>query len=133
MSVRVIVFVLVAGAVLAAPASAENLKIQKDWRGEIGEEKAKEIGETLIVVNQKAWEKFWKSVKPKDKVPAVDFEKQAVLVMAGRKLKISSLDLSNGDVMPDASGTFDGAIEFHAVAFERKGVKSVWKKALPRE
>lgn len=132
MFVRVVPFVVVLGLALAAPTSAENLKIQKEWKGEIDAKVKKEVSDGLIIADQKAWEKFWKSVKPKEKVPEVDFKTQVVFVMAGAKINISSLDLNGGDVMPDASAAFDGADTFHAVAFERKNVKSVWKKALPK-
>src|SRR5687768_11865972 len=113
MFVRAIAVALVMGAALAAPAPAEDLKIQKSWKGEIDEKAAGDVGEALVIVNQKEWEKFWKKVKPKEKTPAVDFAKQAVLVLAGADIKINQLELNDGDVRPDATAAFSGAKTFH--------------------
>jgi hypothetical protein len=131
--VRILSLVVLATLAWAAQSGAEKLDIKKSWRGEIGVDAAKTVGEALVIVKQEAWEKFWKSLKRKDKAPAVDFKTQAVLVMSKPGITINFLDLNDGDIRPDADATFDGEPMFHAVVFERKGIKSVWRKALPAD
>ena len=52
----------------------------KSWKGQVPLERRKEAPPTGYVANRGAWEKLWKAYRSAEAVPALDFQKELVLV-----------------------------------------------------
>jgi hypothetical protein len=123
--------------VLASAALAEKVKVKpvKEWKCSVADVKLKKDAPSVIT-SQKELEKVWKSWKVEGKAPAVDFEKEIVVVTTGDGSKLSlSLTLDDkGNLQVLALATRDLAEGFRYViaTVSRKGVKSVDGKTLPK-
>jgi hypothetical protein len=123
--------------VLASAALAEKVKVKpvKEWKGSVADVKLKKDAPSVIT-SQKELEKVWKSWKVEGKAPAVDFEKEIVVVTTGDGSKLSlSLTLDDkGNLQMLGLATRDLAEGFRYViaTVSRKGVKTVDGKELPK-
>lgn len=123
--------------VLASAALAEKVKVKpvKEWKGSVADVKLKKDAPSVITT-QKELEKVWKSWKVEGKAPAVDFDKEIVVVTTGDGSKLSlSLTLDDkGNLQVLGLATRDLAEGFRYViaTVSRKGVKTVDGKELPK-
>jgi hypothetical protein len=105
------------------------------WSGSVEDEKAIK---PECIVSAKGLEAVWKAWKLKGDVPKVDFTKSMVVAVysVGSKLKMARATLDdNGDLIVLGAGTRDIRPGFRYVlgVVSREGVKTVNKKALPKE
>jgi hypothetical protein len=132
------VFAVVLAALLASTAFAEKtkIKITKEWKGSVADEKLLKDAPACIT-DAKGLEKLWKAWKIEDKMPEVDFTKEIVVISttSGSKLNIfASLD-DKGNLEVGGLGTRDLVEGFRYViaTVPREGVKTINGKDLPAE
>src|SRR5947209_1669548 len=84
------VFAVVIAALLASTALAEKtkVKISKEWKGTVADEKLLKDA-PACVTDAKSLEKVWKTWKIEDKMPEVDFTKEIVVISTTSGSKIS--------------------------------------------
>jgi hypothetical protein len=126
------VLFLAAGAVAAkAPLEATNT-----WMGSIDETLAREMPENGVITNARDFEKLVKAWKVAKKVPAVNFDKEIVLVgktEGGKLTLVASLD-QKGNVQALGMATRDlrPGFRYAIISVPKKGVKTVNGKDLPK-
>ena len=112
---------------------------QQSWDGIIQNRNLlKESPPEGFIVEANAWEKMWQGWRPKEKPPAMDFEKQMAIILTVRgPNKISAPELRIDDkgnlkvplpvstLLPD-----DGRIGYKIIIIDRSGVKSVNGRSL---
>jgi hypothetical protein len=130
-------FVGFALAVVAPPAGADvkKLQISKQWSGSVEDEKAIQ---PECIITAKGLEAVWKAWKIEGDVPKVDFTKDIVVAVysTGSKLNMAGANLDDtGDLAVLGFGTRDIRPGFRYVlgVVSREGVKTVNRKALPKE
>jgi hypothetical protein len=137
---RLLVCGVVAGLALAAvaprAAAQENkVEITRKWSGSVEDEKAIQ---PECITSSKGLEAVWKAWKVKGDVPRVDFSKHLVVAVysPGSRLNLSKAALDeHGDLTVVGLGTRDIRPGFRYVlgVVSREGVKTVNKKALPKQ
>ena len=132
------VFAIVLAALLTSTAFAEKtkVKITKEWKGSVTDEKLLKDAPACIA-DAKSLEKLWKAWKIEDKMPEVDFTKEIVVISttSGSKLSIfANLD-DKGNLEVGGLGTRDFGEGFRYViaTVPREGVKTINGKDLPSE
>jgi hypothetical protein len=137
---RLLVCVVLVGFAFAAvvpqaAAQAKKVEISKKWSGSVENEKA--IKPEFITTAKKL-EAVWKAWKIKEDMPKVDFTRNIVVAVysSGSKLNLAGAKLDDkGNLTVLGFGTRDLRPGFRYVLgiVPREGVKTVNKKALPRE
>lgn len=148
--------------VLEKPAKGSDLKEQSDdnatmvpytnnWAGELGPREwrkalpkgtpinEKERSAIAIVANETDFLALWKALRPSDKAPKLDFQKQFVMAAIVDKdkqmVEIEHMDLNkngNADILVKGiTGDILGKGWYELAVFPRKGVKKVNGRALP--
>ena len=119
--------------------ASEAMPIKQSWEGIIQERNLlKESPPAGFVVEAEAWEKMWKSWRAKEKVPAIDFQKQmAIILTVPGPNRIVSPDLhidQTGNLkVPMPTSTLlpdDGRIGYKIVIIDRSGIVSVNGRAI---
>src|SRR5262245_19303237 len=133
LSLSAVVF-LAAGIAVAAPTP---LKATNTWMGSIDDEKlAKEMHENAVITNAKDFDKLVKAWKVADKVPAVNFDKEIVLVArtVGSKLMLNASLDEKGDLKALGLATRDlrPGFRYVIISVPKEGVKTVNGKELPK-
>jgi len=126
-------------SLLASSAEAKPVKVApgNDWVEIVNDGTLeKHAPKDGFITDAKAFETLWKAWRPKEKVPAVDFKKEFVVVtLAGGPNRPSiSATLDEGNLKIQAIQTLIGGDGFgYSIAtFDRKGVKKVNGKELPK-
>jgi len=138
MSVWGVLVPLAIVAVLVSDARAEKkaVKLEKEWKGSVDDEALAKHAPTVIV-DGKALEKLWKAWQIEGKVPAVDFQKELVMITttSGRKqrLSVSLDDKENLEVLGMATRGLRPGFRYVIATVSRDGVKTVNGKKLPKE
>jgi hypothetical protein len=137
---RLLVGGVVAGLALAAAppraAARENkVEITRKWSGSVEDEKAIQ---PECITSSKGIQAVWKAWKVKGDVPKVDFSRHLVVAVysPGSRLNLSKATLDDqGDLTVVGLGTRDIRPGFRYVlgVVSREGVKTVNKKALPKQ
>lgn len=135
---RLIVCAALALAFCAATAQAaerKKVEVTKKWSGSVDDEKAKK---PEVIVSAKGLEAVWKEWKIKGDAPKVDFSKNIVVAVysPGSRLNLAGANLDDkGDLTVLGFGTRDLRPGFRYVlgVVSKEGVKTVNKKALPKE
>ena len=124
-------------ALLATHVAAEGKKVEitKTWKGSVADEKALQ---TECITSAKGLEAVWKAWKAAGDVPKVDFAKDIVVAVysPGSVLNMSGASLDDaGNLTVIGFGTRDLRPGFRYVlgVVSKEGVKTVNKKALPKE
>lgn len=127
-----VLFSSIALLVLACSLQAEPTKVSpnRNWVAVLEDESLKKHAPKQgIILEAKSFEKLWKAWRKDEKVPAVDFSKEfVVVVLAGGPNRPSlGATLDQGKLHITAAQTLIGGEGFgYALAtFNRKGVKSV--------
>jgi hypothetical protein len=125
--------------VLAGCADAKPLEVapNRDWVEVVRDEDLKKYApKDGLVTDAKTFGELWKAWRPKEKAPEIDFKKEfAVITLAGGPNKPGiSATLDEGELKIVARQTLIGGKGFgYSIAtFDRKGVKTVNGKALPK-
>jgi len=137
---RLLVCGVVAGLALAAvapPAAGQEKKVEitRKWSGSVEDDKAPK---PECITSSKGLEAVWKAWKVKGDVPKVDFSKHLVVAVysPGSRLNLDKATLDHqGDLTVVGLGTRDIRPGFRYVlgVVSREGVKTVNKKALPKQ
>jgi len=137
---RLVIFAVFVGfalAVVVPPAAADvkKLEISKQWSGSVEDEKAIK---PECITTAKGLDAVWKAWKIEGDVPKVDFTKDIVVAVysTGSKLNMAGANLDDtGDLAVLGFGTRDIRPGFRYVVgvVSREGVKTVNRKALPKE
>jgi hypothetical protein len=129
------VFVLIALAPLPALAQKQAVKINQQWSGSVADDALRK-GTPEFITTAAGLEKLWKQWKLPGKVPSVDFDKELLLIVttSGSKISLSAV-LDNGNLEPRGLATRDFGPGFRYVigSVGKEGVKTVGRKALPKE
>ena len=127
-------------ALLAAPALAEDrtLKPTRQWVGVHKDEKVKKMApEVGFLTDARSFARLWKAWRPDEKVPAVDFKKEIVVVAAGgpNRPNVTGVLNDRGNLKVRAISTLIGGPGFgYAFAtFPREGVKTVGGKPVEKK
>jgi len=139
--VRLPVYILVALIILLvasperAPAQAKKVEVMKTWSGSIDDDKA---DKPECIVTAKKLEEVWKAWKVAGEVPKVDFTKDMVVAVysSGSKLSIASArldDKGNLEVLGLGTRDFRPGFRYVLGIVSKEGVKTINKKALPKE
>jgi hypothetical protein len=132
------VFAVVLAALLTSTAFAEKtkIKISKEWKGSVADEKLLKDA-PACVTDAKGLEKLWKAWKIEDKMPEVDFTKEIVVITTTSGSKISIFanldDKGNLEVGGLATRDFGEGFRYVIATVPREGVKTVNGKDLPAE
>jgi hypothetical protein len=125
-------------AVLVSDARAEKkiVKLEKEWKGSVEDERlAKDL--PAAIVDATALEKLWKAWTIQGQVPAVDFQKELVIITttSGSKVRVSASldDKGNLEVLGMATRDLRPGYRYVIATVSRKGVKTVNGKELPKE
>jgi hypothetical protein len=118
-----------------ALAQAKKVEVAKTWTGSVDDDKA---NKPECIITAKALEEVWKAWKIAGEMPKVDFTKDMVVAVysSGSKLNIASARLDDkGNLEVVGLGTRDFRPGFRYVlgVVSKEGVKTVNKKALPKE
>jgi hypothetical protein len=118
-----------------AVAQKTKVAITKKWSGSVDDEKAIK---PEAIISAKGLEAVWKAWKVAGDVPKVDFTKDMVVAVysVGSKLNLAAANLDDkGNLEVLGFGTRDIRPGFRYVlgVVSKKGVKTVNKKALPKE
>jgi hypothetical protein len=137
---RLLVCAVLASVVFAvvaprAAADPKKVEITKKWSGSVEDEKAIK---PECITSAKGLEALWKAWKIEGDVPKVDFAKDIVVAAYsfGSKLNMAGANLDDtGDLTVLGVGTRDIRPGFRYVlgVVSKEGVKTVNKKALPKE
>jgi hypothetical protein len=127
---------ILAGVVSDARAEKKAVKLQKEWKGSVDDEAlAKDA--PAVIGDATALEKLWKAWTIQGKVPAVDFQKELVIITttSGSKLRLSASlnDKGNLEVLGMATRDLRPGFRYVIATVSRKGVKTVNGKELPKE
>ncbi len=127
---------VVLACVPAASAVPTKVVPDRDWVAVIRDEKLKKVFPRAgVITDARTFEKVWKAWRPTEKVPAIDFTKQFVVVTlaSGPNRPFISAILDEGNLKITARQTLIGGEGFgySLATFNRKGVKSVNGKKLP--
>jgi hypothetical protein len=124
-------------ALVAPPAAAQEnrVEITRKWSGSVEDDKAIQ---PECITTSKGLEAVWKAWKVKGGVPKVDFSKHLVVAVysPGSRLNLARATLDDqGDLKVVGLGTRDIRPGFRYVlgVVSREGVKTVNKKALPKQ
>src|SRR5262249_31564908 len=127
--------VLVALMATDAQAQKKPVKFTKEWKGSVADQKLQK-GAPEFITDAKALEKLWKDWKIEDKMPAVDFNKEIVVLgtTVGSKINIKAGLDDNGNLQVLGIATRDIGDGFRYVmaTVPREGIKTVNKKELPK-
>ncbi len=122
-----------AGTVLFTCAA--DLEIKEQWSGIIREDALKAQLPVAVRTKEK-WEKLWKLLKRTEALPAVDFEKELIVVSSvsgpnrGRVGKLTLDDKGNVDVVAMSTRMGGPGFGYVLLRMARDGIKSVDGKAL---
>jgi hypothetical protein len=134
---------LAALALLAVPAVAEEkekpkvVKPDSEWVAVVKDDKlSKDAPKDGVITDGKTFEKLWKSWRPDEKVPKVDFDKNVVVVtlsLGGPNKPKTNAKLADGDLKIVAFATRLGGEGFgYAIGvYPKEGIKKVNGKELP--
>jgi hypothetical protein len=128
-------------AAVAAPAALARDKDKDpaptEFSGRVTAEQQKAMPASGYIANEKALTKLWDAWKIKDKQPAVDFDKQIVLVATSQssKLKLTPKLDDKGDLTVLALATKDLTEDFayQIVVFSRDKVKTINGKEIGKD
>lgn len=119
----------------SAHAADKKIEPIRSWTGLLDDKKLTEVAPAKgYVTSQAQWKKVWETWRPKEKLPAVDFKKQLVLVnLSGMYPVDYELKLTDeGDLkiwlsprVPPKKGYGYGI-----AVIERKGIKSIKGKPI---
>jgi hypothetical protein len=133
--VRVAVAVM-AGLLLAGPATADDVKPRVELAGSIDDESLQnEMPANGVIVSQKAWEKLAKAWGIAD-APKIDFTKELLIVGTWRGSQFNLMPvIKDGDLTVRAAGTKDlrPGFRWKVQTLNREGIKTVLGKPLPQE
>ncbi len=123
---------LVAAAVIVPAVTAEpkEIKPSLNWTGVVNNEAlSKKAPDSGIITDQKSFEAVWKAWS-KEKVPALDFKKDLVVVtlaLGGPNRPGITATLDEGDLKIMAISTLIGgdAFGYSLAVFPREGIKKV--------
>lgn len=125
--------VIVAVVVSDARAEKKAVKLEKEWKGSVDNE-ALATNAPAVIVDAKALEKLWKAWQIEEKVPAVDFKKELIIITttSGSKLRLSASidDKGNLEVLGMATRDLRPGFRYVIATVSRKGVKTVNGKRL---
>jgi hypothetical protein len=130
------VLVLVSPPAPEARAQTSEVKLPTLVKGSVEDEAVKPDAPDVITT-QKGLDKLWKAWKLAGKVPQIDFTKQLVLVGTTSGSRINLMghlnDKGNLDVIGVATSDFLPGFRYILAVVGREGIKTVNKKALPKE
>jgi hypothetical protein len=125
-----------AAATLAAP---EKVAPNRNWVAVIRDEKLKKAApKSGLITDAKTFEKVWKAWRKDEKVPAIDFKKEFVvvtLVSSGPNRPKISASLDEGKLTIKVVETTQKAavgFGYSLATFNCKGIKSINGKELPK-
>jgi hypothetical protein len=128
--------VIVAVVVSDARAEKKAVKLEKEWKGSVDNE-GLATNAPAVIVDAKALEKLWKAWQIEEKVPAVDFKKELIIITttSGSKLRLSAGidDKGNLEVLGMATRDLRPGFRYVIATVSREGVKTVNGKKLPKE
>jgi hypothetical protein len=139
------VWSLAAASIVALMAGSgraqQTVTPAQHWEGEFGDEKLKQaVPNGGVITGPDGFAKLWKAWRPDERVPAVDFNKQVVVVATCStkgEHPVTSATLRAGvlGVSWDAARRGRGGWGYAILAFDRAGVNEVngLKLAPPRD
>ncbi len=133
--IAVVLSLSVAG--LAIAASVE-VKATNTWKGSIADAKlSSERPESGVITNATDFEKRFKAWNVAEKVPAIDFDKELVLVetTSGGTLNVRAMLDENGNlkVVGIATRDFRPGFRYMIISVSKQDVKTVNGKVLPKQ
>ena len=136
------VFIFALTLLSSAPAMAkenaspdQEIKPIKEWAGSVEDESLLKEGPAQgFITDEKAFKNVWQEWKLGDKIPAVDFAKELVLVdtTSGSRLNVSVRLTEEGNlkVLGIATRDFLPGFRYRVLLVSREGVKMVNGKEL---
>ena len=119
------------------PSEAQPVTVIQSWNGKLADGALRKVEPAdNIILNQEAWAKLWKAWRGQEAVPALDFQKQMVLVFTAdgpNTVGCTPTADGKGNVRGNAMSTMIGGPGFGylMLCISREGVKTVNGKALP--
>jgi hypothetical protein len=117
--------------------AGERIRPIKEWSGTIRDGALRKAApQRGFLTDNKAWAKLWKTWRPKDELPAVDFTKEFIIVttvagVANVHVSEGKLDQQGSLNVPASATKAEGPGFGYSIAvFSRKGVKSYRGKPL---
>jgi hypothetical protein len=132
--IGVVLSLSVAGQASAAPM---EVKATNTWKGSIADANlSSERPESGVIANATDFEKLFKAWNVAEKVPAIDFDKELVLVetTSGGTLNVRATLDENGNlkVVGIATRDFRPGFRYMIISVSKQHVKTVNGKALPK-
>jgi len=119
------------------PSKARPVKIVQSWGGKLADGALRKVEPAEnFILDQERWAKLWKAWRGHENVPAVDFQKQMVLVFTAdgpNSVGCTPTHDGKGNVRGDAMSTLIGGPGFGylMLCIPREGVQTVNGKPLP--
>jgi hypothetical protein len=112
------------------------VKLEKEWKASVDNETlAKDA--PAVLADGKSLEKLWKAWQIEEKVPAVDFKKERIIITttSGSKLRLSASidDKGNLEALGMATRDVRPGFRYVIATVSRDGIKTVNGKKLPEE
>jgi hypothetical protein len=129
---------LLVGAARPEEATGKELKPTRQWSGSVDDEALqKQAPQQGFITDTKAFTKLWRAWKVGEKVEAVDFTKELVLVAttSGSRLDTTARLTAEGDlrVLSMATADFMPGFRYQIVLVPRESVKTVNGKRLAKD
>jgi hypothetical protein len=125
------------GRATAGEYTSRDVKPTREWSGSAQEEAQRDVPADGLVTNERALARLWQALKPGAAVPAVDFQKDLVLVQTtrGSRLRLSARLSGDGDLKVTGfpTGQQQPGLRYQVVVVSREGVVTVNDRALPRQ
>ena len=132
--IAVVLCLSVAGLASAAPM---EVKATNTWKGSIADANlSNERPESGVIASAKDFEKLFKAWSVAEKVPAIDFDNELVLVetTSGGTLNVRAMldETGNLKVVGIATRDFRPGFRYVIISISKQDVKTVNGKALPK-
>jgi hypothetical protein len=125
-----------------ADEKSKPVKVEKTWGGEVALKLKDQAPKSGYVTDKEAWANLWKAYRPNEpeKVPAIDFQKELVLVAVNNdpnRIGISATLDDKGDLQVSVISTLIGftnptTCTYQFAVVKREGIKTVGGKPLPK-
>jgi hypothetical protein len=118
----------------------EPLKPTAQWKGRVADrDLEKEKPEKGLITTQEAFTKLWKAWRGEEKPPAVDFDKEVVIVVTSKTGELRSLLLQQDDkgnvalAVGISREELKGGFSYVMGSLKREGVKTIDGKEIPKK
>jgi hypothetical protein len=116
--------------------SPRAIQVERAWQGEVCQETAKLAPASGHVAGAESWSALWQAFRPGEPVPAIDFERELVLVVVGpdpNHIRVHEPHVSDGDLQFKVVSTAIGYKDpktcgYQFAAVKRDGVRTIHGK-----